>query len=170
MPEQLPHPDIKQEKTEWNKIKNYLLAVHEEYSDRNGLDHCKNCGVNMKELVEEIDQALDRYREATIEECAEVVEKTANKMVIYHQENHDLPELSHEDRLSGNANEATIYLADTANDVWGDDWNDAPDDCNSGTPYEDTCKGLVKTEVVLGKSLGILTDAAQAIRNLSKKV
>lgn len=29
-------------------------------------------------------------------------------------------------------------------DVWGDDWNDAPHDCNAGEPYDDKAPGLVK--------------------------
>lgn len=29
-------------------------------------------------------------------------------------------------------------------DVWGDDWNDAPHDCNAGTPYAERAPGLTK--------------------------
>lgn len=75
------------------------------------------------------------------------------KVVLYVSDNQSHESLSHEDRLKINADECIIYLGDEVKDVWGDDWNDAPDYCNSGSPYENTVKGLVKIEVKLGKPL-----------------
>ena len=39
----------------WKKLKKYLLLVHKEYSERNGLPYCKNCSVSFDELVKEIE-------------------------------------------------------------------------------------------------------------------
>jgi hypothetical protein len=75
------------------------------------------------------------------------------KIVLYVSQNQSHEELSHEDRLKLKADEVVIWLGDTAKGVWGDDWNDAPDDCNSGSPYPETIKGLEKIIVKLGEPL-----------------
>ncbi len=36
------------------------------------------------------------------------------------------------------------FSTERPGDVWGDDWNDAPHDCNAGTPYADRAPGLTK--------------------------
>lgn len=37
-----------------------------------------------------------------------------------------------------------FYLgADDCTDYWGDDWNDAPYDCNAGTVYDEYVKGVM---------------------------
>ena len=37
-----------------------------------------------------------------------------------------------------------FYLgADDCSDYWGDDWNDAPYDCNAGTVYDQYVKGVI---------------------------
>lgn len=38
-------------------------------------------------------------------------------------------------------------------ELWGDDWDDAPAECNAGPPYEDRCRGLIKLRIRLGKPL-----------------
>lgn len=78
------------------------------------------------------------------------------KKVVYVSEIHEHDDLSHENRLRLNAQEVELWLVDSKQKnsvLWGDDWNDAPDDCNSGTPYKDKCKGLVRIVVQLGKPL-----------------
>jgi len=84
---------------------------------------------------------------------AEERERVREKVVVYVSRSSDHGDLSHEARLKLNAEECEIYLADTADGVWGDDWNDAPDDCNSGTPYKETMKGFIKMKVKLGQPL-----------------
>ena len=54
--------NIKQTKEIWKELKDYLLAVHKEYEDRNGLPYCKNCGVDSKALVEKIQTLLDKEK------------------------------------------------------------------------------------------------------------
>jgi len=54
---------IQKKKENWEELKQYLLSVHKEYEDRNGLDYCKNCGVNMKMLVDEFELLLYRARQ-----------------------------------------------------------------------------------------------------------
>lgn len=75
------------------------------------------------------------------------------KVVLYVDIEHDYQDLSHEDRLKLKAKEVTVYLGETTKGVWGDDWNDAPDEHNSGPPYEDTVKGLEKITIKLGEPL-----------------
>lgn len=38
-------------------------------------------------------------------------------------------------------NVVRFYLGDATQPYWGDDWNDAPYDCNAGTVYEKYIKG-----------------------------
>ena len=38
-------------------------------------------------------------------------------------------------------NVVRFYLGDASQPYWGDDWNDAPYDCNAGTVYEKYIKG-----------------------------
>lgn len=40
----------------WKKLKKYLLSVHKEYSERNGLPYCKNCGIDAEELISLIEE------------------------------------------------------------------------------------------------------------------
>lgn len=77
----------------------------------------------------------------------------AKKIVVYFSKDQTYSELSHEDRLKLNAREGFIYLADSIDGVWGDDWNDAPDEHNSGSPYKETLKGGLVLEVKLGRVL-----------------
>ena len=60
---------------------------------------------------------------------------------------------SHEILLREKTKIATIYLIDEKDldKVWGDDWNDAPACCNSGTPYNKNCK-IIKKDIFLGES------------------
>lgn len=60
-------------------------------------------------------------------------------------------EFSHEQALKSNLPIGKIYLVDeiTGKET-GDDWDDAPADCNAGSPYPETCKGLVVKELKLG--------------------
>jgi len=50
-------------KTTWASLKKYLLAVAGEYEDRNGLGYCKNCGVDVRQLVETLDVLLAKNNE-----------------------------------------------------------------------------------------------------------
>lgn len=47
---------------EWDNMKKYLLLVHKEYSDRNGLPYCKNCGIDCQALVSEIEEIIEKVR------------------------------------------------------------------------------------------------------------
>jgi hypothetical protein len=60
---------------------------------------------------------------------------------------------SQEQLLKEHAPMVNVWLADEFDKAWGDDWNDAPQCCNSGPPYEDTVKGLQKITITLGESL-----------------
>ena len=65
---------------------------------------------------------------------------------------------SQEELLKEKALVGEIWLIDedtNLNEIWGDDWNDAPSCCNSGEPYKKGLKGLQKVKVYLGKSLDI---------------
>ncbi len=62
------HTESKEGK-EWGTLKQFLLATHEEYSDRNGLDSCKNCGVSMQDLVEEFERLLAQAKKMGREEA-----------------------------------------------------------------------------------------------------
>lgn len=117
-----------------------------------------------KEIIEWMNYGIPRGKtvpnfEGMVDEFARQVEEETKgeigqKVVLYVEgAGSTYRELSHEDRLKLNAKEVTIYLGDTTEGVWGDDWNDAPDEHNSGTPYEDTVKGLKKITVNLGKPL-----------------
>ena len=50
---------------------------------------------------------------------------------------------------------ARIWLAprESVPSVYGDDWNDAPWWCNSGSPYESSAPGLRVVELRLGEAL-----------------
>ena len=60
-------------KQNWEELKKYLLAVHAEYTDRNGLDYCKNCGVDMKGLADKFDIILQAQRKEIFKELNEYV-------------------------------------------------------------------------------------------------
>ncbi len=45
---------------DWKQLKAYLLAMDEAMNAWNGLDHCKNCGTNFKELIERIEKILNQ--------------------------------------------------------------------------------------------------------------
>lgn len=38
-------------------------------------------------------------------------------------------------------NVVRFYLGDASKEYWGDDWDDAPYDCNAGTVYDEYIKG-----------------------------
>lgn len=61
---------------------------------------------------------------------------------------------SHEILLKEKSKIATIYLIDKKDldKVWGDDWNDAPSCCNSGTPYSGHGVKVIKKDIFLGES------------------
>jgi len=101
---------------------------------------------------------LNKLDQAYQQGAKDKVEEVSNKVVVYFNPSSDYCDLSHEDRIKVNAEEGTIFLADTTEGVWGDDWNDAPDDCNSGTPYPETMKNSIEIKVQLGKPLNLLKD------------
>ena len=76
-------------------------------------------------------------------------------IIIWVEWNREYLEGSHEDQLTRHDLIATIWLADTAEGVWGDDWNDSPAFCNAGTPYENTCLNLRRVELRLGEPLPV---------------
>jgi len=84
------------------------------------------------------------------------LEELSKKVVVYFEPDSNHNNLSHEDRIKLNAYEGTIFLADTVKKVWGDDWNEAPDDCNSGQPYGDTMKNPIAIKIKLGEPLEII--------------
>lgn len=46
--------------------------------------------------------------------------------------------------LDRKGNLVRFYLgADNCTDYWGDDWNDAPYDCNAGTVYDEYVKAVI---------------------------
>jgi len=45
------------------------------------------------------------------------------------------------------------WFAENTADAWGDDWNDAPHDCNAGTPYDD--RGGYKIKVAFDGDLEV---------------
>lgn len=45
-------------KITWASLKKYLLAVAKEYEERNALPYCKNCGIDVRQLVETLDMLL----------------------------------------------------------------------------------------------------------------
>ena len=53
-------------KEEWEGFKKYLLATQTEFEERNGLDHCKNCGVNFKGVVRVLEGILMTTRQEAI--------------------------------------------------------------------------------------------------------
>lgn len=58
----------------------------------------------------------------------------------------------HETLLAEKAHVVTVYLAEdylSDEEIWGDDWNDAPACCNAGPPY--LKEGIYKKEVYLGE-------------------
>lgn len=97
----------------------------------------------------------DRLKQAMEDVVAREREKLSKKVVLYINPIQSYYELSHEDRLKLNADEIEVYLGDKVDKVWGDDWNDAPDEHNSGIPYEDTVEGLEVIKISLGKTLTI---------------
>lgn len=63
-------------------------------------------------------------------------------------------EHTQEDLLRDNALVAEVWLADyDADDITGDDWNDAPAFCNAGPPYKEKLRNLEIVKVRLGKPL-----------------
>jgi len=105
---------------------------------------------NNKEAQQQLSEGLIAFKSAVLEKRdREMMEK----VVVYVSQSETYSDRSHEDRLKLKAEECEIHLADTAKGVWGDDWNDAPDYCNSGTPYENTMKGIVKIKITLGQPL-----------------
>ena len=73
---------MNQEQKNWEKLKNYLLAVHEEYSERNGLDYCKNCGVSMKDLVDDIENIVSQAEQRGYNKAIEEIDKEKIKNAI----------------------------------------------------------------------------------------
>jgi hypothetical protein len=82
---------------EWEKLKQYLLVVHEEYSDRNGLNYCKNCGVDMKDLVFKIENIFaTQIKQAKKEERSELITRTIEAFGLKLEE---LPMLPNQEKL-----------------------------------------------------------------------
>lgn len=52
----------------WEELKKYLLAVQQEFEDRNGRDSCKNCGMDYKWLIKKFEVELKLERGRTIRE------------------------------------------------------------------------------------------------------
>jgi hypothetical protein len=78
------------------------------------------------------------------------------KKLIYFEPNDPCCEgeyKSQEQLLKENAIIGTAYLCDedaNISKIWGDDWNDAPKCCNSGSPYKETVKGYEERIIRLG--------------------
>lgn len=92
----------------------------------------------------------------------DLLKKLKNKVIVYmveHNaccENKNFPEtLSQDQMIKLNSKIATLYLVDKSklDKMTGDDWDDAPSCCNSGSPYDEEKLGIEKIQVVLGKGL-----------------
>lgn len=92
------------------------------------------------------------------------MQKNINKVVLYVEwfdaccgydyENASTFVKSHSELLENKEVVALVYLVDEiTGDEWGDDWNDAPACCNSGSPYTKRCKGLEIVELKLGNQI-----------------
>ena len=62
-------------------------------------------------------------------------------------------DLSYEDVIKQGDVEVEIWMVDTVEGVLGDDWDDAPWECNAGQPYKDKCKGLIILKGKIGREL-----------------
>lgn len=47
------------DRSSWEKLKVALLEIQTEFEDRNGLDYCKNCGMNYKQLIVDIEKIFN---------------------------------------------------------------------------------------------------------------
>ena len=47
----------------WEALKKVLLATQAQFEDRNGLDYCKNCGTDFRELIKDIDLLFQQQKE-----------------------------------------------------------------------------------------------------------
>ena len=56
-------------KKDWGELKKYLLAVHKEYQERNGLPYCKNCGVDFEELSNRFESFISLQKKDLISWC-----------------------------------------------------------------------------------------------------
>lgn len=74
----------------WKRLKDYLLSVHEEYSDRNGRDYCKNCGVDHREITEAIEEILAQQKKEilsqTEQECDKKWREKVSRKIAIHKE------------------------------------------------------------------------------------
>ncbi len=85
-----------------------------------------------------------------------------NKVVVYWETNNPCcyesgdKYKSHEVLLKEKPKIITLWLVDEdkLKDCWGDDWNDAPACCNSGTPYTGgKYPEITKMEIKLGETI-----------------
>lgn len=47
----------------WEELKKVLLLIQEEIENRNGLDYCKNCGIDYRKLITDFEKILSPERE-----------------------------------------------------------------------------------------------------------
>ena len=47
---------MKYKNQKWNDLKEVLLEIQKEFEDRNGMDECKNCGMNYRQLIKDIEE------------------------------------------------------------------------------------------------------------------
>ena len=114
----------------------------------------------MKEKIDQILKAIEENGEdANTLWIGDLLKEMKNKVVIYvdvynpcceSKEHH-----SQEELLKRKSKMATIYLIykNKIDEVWGDDWDDAPSCCNSEPPSDIEKLGIEKIVINLGERL-----------------
>ena len=96
--------------------------------------------------------AEDNFKLGLEQGYAKALDDVFKKKIIWANINNN-SDLSYEDTIKQGNVEVEIWIADTVEGLWGDDWNDAPWECNAGQPYKDKCKGLIILKGKIGQEL-----------------
>jgi hypothetical protein len=44
------------DRSSWEKLKSALLEIQKELQDKNGIDYCRNCGMDYEQLIKDIEK------------------------------------------------------------------------------------------------------------------
>ena len=80
---------MKNEK-EWEELKIVLLAVQKEFEDRNGRDSCKNCGMDYRVLIKQIEEIIVSLRAKDREELLRRVRERKVYNAFTHEDDEDI--------------------------------------------------------------------------------
>ena len=73
-----------EQKPTLESLKTYLLAIQEEFEDRNGRDYCKNCGMSFRELLSDIESIIEDSKTDLKSSLRAAIEKLHSEIIHQH--------------------------------------------------------------------------------------